>query len=809
MPAARHTALAGGVLTSVGSASAGVGAAVAAPHAYLGDVPLAAQLPLVGLFFATGGFLLGLLPGQQHSRLGRIRAWLDGLGVTVAVTYVVWLLVFSSAGVRGAALTAVLLGGLALAATVVAGMHATHDRGRMRWYAAGSALCIAGLTALVVTLDYHAQPMVTVVAVLAVLAGTVAVLYRRHRADPTGPPPADEAGSPGYPVLALPLVAGALATAYHLIQKQSLDRISITLAIAGVALVAARETLGALALRRYAVHLTAQGEHLRALVLGSDDVALVLDAQLVVRWQSTTAARLLGLSDQDVLGRPITELLHPDDAERFTTYLAERALEPSYPPPPCEVRLRDGFGAWREVECGVSGPDPARSARSWVVHLRDVTGRRELERTLHLAAYTDRLTTLANRRGLRRAADPPPDSGALIVLDLTGLTGIVDRYGPDVGEAVLVEAARRVRTEVGPADVPARLEGDRLAVLTHAGAVQAHLLASRLLTALGAPYRTPGVVAYLTARAGLADLAPDTDPDEVTRRAELAVRGATTSAVEWYEPAVEARLLRRSAIEQELPGALARGELDLVYQPIVELPYGRPVGAEALLRWRHPELGAVPPAELVPVAEAAGLLDEIGQWVLHWACRQLSGWRREHPNLWVTVNVTGGQLASQTFMAAVPTALEAHGVPASGLVVEVAEPSLVAARDDPAGPSTFTDLVAHLAQLRVLGVRTAVDNFGTGPTSLSQLRVLPLDLLKIDRSVFGPPSATGPDAIADVMVGLGTQLGLEVVAQHLETEADYEVARAAGCRYAQGQLLSPPLPAERLEAYLADRRRVG
>ena len=266
---------------------------------------------------------------------------------------------------------------------------------------------------------------------------------------------------------------------------------------------------------------------------------------------------------------------------------------------------------------------------------------------------------------------------------------------------------------------------------------------------------------------------------------------------------MEARLLRRSAIQQELPGALGRGELDLAYQPIIELPSGRPVGVEALLRWRHPKLGSVPPAELLPIAEELGLLDEIGEWVLHWACRQLSSWMREGHDLFVTVNVSAHELAAPHFVAGVTAALESHLVPASALIIEVAERQLVAIREDPSSRATFDDVLTHLADLRTLGVGAAVDNFGIGPTSLSQLRILPLDLLKIDRRVFAPEGQSGhANAIIDVMVKLGGQLGIRVLAQGLETEADLDIATAAGCRYGQGYPMSHPVPPEHLEAYL-------
>jgi len=300
--------------------------------------------------------------------------------------------------------------------------------------------------------------------------------------------------------------------------------------------------------------------------------------------------------------------------------------------------------------------------------------------------------------------------------------------------------------------------------------------------------------------------------DEVLRRAALAVRSTRgsgrTGATEWYDEAMEARLVRRCALEQELPAAVSGGQLDLAYQPIVELSTDRPVGAEVLLRWRHPTLGPVPPAELIPVAAELGVLDEIRAWVLHRACRQLSAWMREGRELFVALNVTAHELASPHFVPRVAAVLETHLVPAEALVVEVAEPQLVGARVDAGGPAHFDRILDHLAELRALGVRTAVDNFGIGPTSLRQLRVLPLDLLKIDRLVFAPEGQGGQTgAIIDVMVRLGAQLGISVLAQGLENAADLEVAKASGCRFGQGYVLGQPVPPEHLEAYLDEHRR--
>ena len=815
-PALRRMAapLAAGLLiTALSVAGAGLAATVA-PRALAGDVRLAVEIPLVGLFFAVGAYLLGLLvPGRRLDPLVAARAWLEGASIAICTLYTVWLLLISQTGVRGAGLTAAMLTSVGLGTTVASALHGTRFPRRRYWSGLGAALSIAGLGALVLTLDYqgtpHYQgtPLVLAVSALAMLGAAALVWYgTTWVTDVPGPGRADAPGSSGYPLLALPLVGSALATGYQLIQQHHLDPTAMVLAAAGVVIVTIRQMLVTMTLRRYADQLAVQGRQLRTLVVGSDDVALVLDEDLVVRWQSPAAARQFALSDQDVVGQPATALLHPDDAQRCTAYLAETGTAAQ----PCEVRLRDGFGTWRDTEWRRTGPDPTRPGWSLVVHVRDVSQHRDLARTLRQNVFTDRLTSLPNRDGLRRAGETGPESGALIVIGLYGLTGISDLHGAELGDAVLVEAARRLRTEVGGADVPARLGDSRFAVLTERGAVQAHLLASRLLNLLSAPYPAPGARARLSASAGLADVAEDADFDEVLRRAELALRATRhggTAAVEWYDEAVEARLLRRSAIEQELPGAVGQNQLDLAYQPIVELGSGRPVGAEALLRWRHPTLGTVPPAEVVPIARELGVLPEIGRWVLHRACRQLSSWMREGRELFVSVNVSAAELAAPHFVAAVTSALETHLVPPSALVVEVAEPQLVAARQDTARHATFEDVVTNLAHLRAAGVRTAVDNFGIGPTSLSHLRVLPLDLLKIDRLVFAPEGQNGQAAaIIDVMVKLGGQLGIQVLAQGLETRADLEVARAAGCRLGQGYLLSQPVPPEHLEAYLDQHR---
>ncbi len=816
-PHPRALTLAGGVLLTALAGAAGGTAVLVAPDVLVAEVPLPAEIPLVTLFFVAGAYLPAILrPYQRRDPLARLRVGLDILGVTACLIFPPWLMLFSEGERRGASITAHIFGGGAAAAVAVVGAHAIRHRAALQWCGPGAALSLIGLTALVIGLDFGGEPNAAITTMAAAVAINVAaglLWYGSVRICPDARPipPAGSESSASFPLFALPSLGSALVAGYHLVTGGSLDPVSITLAATAITAGAVREWTSAIALRRHAGHLTDQGNRLRSLMFGSADVAMVLDPDLAVRWQSPAAARQFGLSDQDVLGRAASMLVHPDQGDAVHGYLTGQLLAGARSSGgSIAVRLRDGFGRWRETEWTTSGADPAEPGRTLVVHVRDVSSLRDLEEALRQAAHVDQQTSLANREGLRRAGELIPDAAALIVIETSGLTAIGDVHGPDLAEVVVVEAARRLRTRVDSVDVPARLGEARFAVLTRCGAVRAHLLASQLLNALTAPYPAAGTVSHLSAWAGLADLTADTTLDEVIRRAALAVRSVRAGppgAVEWYDEEMETRLLRRSTLEQDLPEAVSRGELDLSYQPIVELPGRRLVGVEALLTWRHPTLGPVPADELLPLAEDLGLLTQIGHWALHRSCRLLVAWRRRHESLWLAVNVRPRELVDPAFQASLDTVQEIYQIPPSALVVEIAEQGLLQVRDARQQPAV-EDLAAQLGRLRAQGMRVAVDHFGAGPTSLSRLRILPIDLLKIDRDVFGQPAdpVQQMGAVMDVTVTLGRRLGLEVIAHGLQTPADLDTVQAAGCRLGQGDLLGRPMPAERLEALLEQHR---
>ncbi len=430
--------------------------------------------------------------------------------------------------------------------------------------------------------------------------------------------------------------------------------------------------------------------------------------------------------------------------------------------------------------------------------------------------YNDASTGLPNRlhvslsiAGMRCVARSP---GALLIIRLNGVDAAADAARADV----LLEVARRLRRVAaseergaGPtgSDLPARWSATEFAVLTPANLAQAYGLADRLTTVLAAPVPLAGEVVRLSASVGLTDLAGATSTEDVIRRADVAVRRASQlgpGRVEWYDASVQEAVTRREVVERELPEALRQGELDLIYQPIMDLERGRPLAVEALLRWRHPRLGTLLPADVIPVAEETGFIADVDHWVLQRASAQLAAWRQEGRNLSMAVNVSARDLHRDEFTAEVASVLATTELPPDRLVLEVAEAGLA-----------DTGLEERMGALRSVGVRTALDEFGAGVSSFAHLRRLPIDMVKIGQSFFATVAADGaprPDCrragvgdtapLIDAMVGVGRRLGIDVVAQGVEAPAQLAVVRTAGCKIGQGHLFARPQPAEHTEAYL-------
>ena len=424
-------------------------------------------------------------------------------------------------------------------------------------------------------------------------------------------------------------------------------------------------------------------------------------------------------------------------------------------------------------------------------------------------AYYDRITGLANRHRfmseLERAlrdAHAHGCMGAVLEFDLDRFKQINEALGPASGDRVIKEAGRRIRGAIHGlvrADEPAvqqalgaRFGGDEFSVLlpTVSNVEQASRMVESILRALAVPYQVDGKELHVSASAGAVLFPADgVVMDEVVRNAGAALREAKQAGgggYRFYSKEFNDKAVHRLSLENQLRKAIERGEFELFYQPKLRVEGRSVCGAEALLRWRHPQRGIVPPGEFVPVAEDSGLIAALGEWALHAACSQLREWHGAGlQRVPVSVNLSPRQFEPR-LPGIVRQAIGATGQ-AGYLRLEVTESSVMA---DPQKAVTL------LRELKALGIKLAIDDFGTGYSSLSYLQKLPLDELKIDRSFLSGIRAEGRDAVlVDVIIAMAHGLGLSVVAEGVESEAELEYLRKRGCDECQGFLFSKPLPA--------------
>ena len=477
-----------------------------------------------------------------------------------------------------------------------------------------------------------------------------------------------------------------------------------------------------------------------------------------------------------------------------------------------------GGAAVRGVEAAVGGRvlswsyHPHAPLRLVHVFGEDVTARRAMEERLRHEALHDPLTGLPNRRlfldRLAATAERGRRRGggafSVLFLDLDRFKLVNDSLGHPVGDRLLCAVAERLRGCVGPADTVARLGGDEFALLLDgAGAEAAARTAADVARALAPAVALDGYEVHATASIGIAP-GPGDGPEALLRAADAAMyraRAGGPGRWEVFDGAMHARALARLRMETDLRRALERDEVTAHYQPIVSLETGRVVGVEALARWRHPERGWVAPGEFVPPAEETGLILGLGRGVLARACRDLRAWTDAVPGadaLGVSVNLSVRQLAQADLVEQVRAAVEAAGVDAARLRLEVTESVLV---EHPEAAA------ATLTRLKGLGVRIWMDDFGTGYSSLAVLHRLPLDGLKVDRSFVAAMATDGrAGRVVASVLALARSLGLEVVAEGIERADQLAGLRALGCDHGQGFLFSPAVPPDSLAPLLTAAR---
>ena len=550
--------------------------------------------------------------------------------------------------------------------------------------------------------------------------------------------------------------------------------------------------------------LAGQERWFRSLMQNLSDVVTVVDEDGTVTYATPSSAQHFGRSPDELVGCRLRDWWTTHDAARLQPLFAELSARPG------TTRVFDGEvrhadGRTVPVEATVTSLGAEQAVRGFVLNVRDVTERRGLERELAHQAFHDALTGLANRalfsdrvgRSLARRARSNRGVSVLF-LDLDGFKAVNDTIGHAAGDRLLQVVAQRLTGCVRPADTVARLGGDEFAVLLEdlGPGEDGSDVAVRIADALRAPVDLDGREVRIGCSCGIAQHAAAESADELLRNADLAMYRAkadNSGGYAVFEPEMHADLVTRLELEEDLRSALDRGEFEVWYQPTVSLSDARWVGCEALLRWRHPTRGLVPPAEFISVAEETGLIVELGTWVLHQACQQAAEWRRTRPEvlgLGVAVNVSPHQLRAPGLLETVDAALRLAGIPASLLTIELTESVLVEHTEQ------MRDL---LAALKARGVRLAIDDFGTGYSSLSYLHRFPVDVLKVDRSfVSGMASGSDEEELTRTIVRLGHSLGLTVIAEGIEDEGEMQSLQDMSCDLGQGYLFSQPVPAERV-----------
>lgn len=459
------------------------------------------------------------------------------------------------------------------------------------------------------------------------------------------------------------------------------------------------------------------------------------------------------------------------------------------------LRGRRGDERWLHVACIPLGDGSVQGT------LTDVTARKREEISARRLAVTDSLTGFANREGLLQnfaslePASAPPF--AVVMIDLDGFKQVNDALGFPVGDQVLLKVTERIRDARHPQDFLSRIGGDEF-VLVLAGGAERDAVAPyiQILHArLSEPYLLDQGPVSIGASIGIAFSPQDGgDMPQLLRSAELALNsvreaklGTGTQAYAFFDPKLQAAVEHRRRLEDDLRLAVGNGDLRLVFQPIIDLHADRVAGAEALLRWTHPERGLVSPDVFIPLAERVGLIGEIGRQVLDDACCQVAAWRREGLDLYVSVNVSAKQIPDQLPLEGVLDALRQHSLPTAAIALEITEGVLM---------SDVGVAQSWIEQLRGAGLRIFLDDFGSGYSSLSYLKRFPMDTVKIDKSFIIDMNADNSDrTLVTAIITMAASLGLKVVAEGIEQANQLALLREMGCGYGQGYFFSRPLAA--------------
>ncbi|MFD8147938.1 putative bifunctional diguanylate cyclase/phosphodiesterase [Streptomyces sp. NPDC059708] len=650
---------------------------------------------------------------------------------------------------------------------------------------------------------------------------------RRPEAAPRPAPP--RAGRPhsrpitgSLPALA-PYLAAAVCTIgllYNVPDGGKLNRVVIFMGCSVVLALVVRQGIMLLDNIALTQELAQKENHFRSLVQGSSDVIMIAAPTGTLRYVSPAAAGVYGREAEELVGTELAALIHPEDLGRVVHEVRRFLAAPPAEEPTTriECRFKSGGGEWLNVESTVN-----RHQGGLILNSRDVTERVRLQAQLQHSAEHDPLTDLPNRALFtrrvrqaltgRRAGD---HSTAVLFIDLDGFKAVNDTIGHQAGDELLIEAARRLQDAVRAGDTAARLGGDEFAALIlgdgsrdrSAREYQVHEIADRLRATLSQPYRIAGSDVRVAASIGVAFADPGITPSDLMRNADLAMYRAKAGGkdrVELYAPQMQAEVVRKAELAGKLRTALHEGEFALLHQPVVCLADGEVAAVAAQARWRSAQGILFTPSEFLRVAEHSeggpgggpdpSRAAELSRWLLEEAVAEAAERHLAGHDVPVVVRMTAQRLLDRSMPGgSVEALLGRHGLPSGALVLELAA-------SDPRVP--FDELERRLTALHRLGVRIALDGFGSGYAAISALRRLPVDLLKLDRGlVEGVVESARLHKITAGLLRIANDLGMQSVADGVDLPEQVAALRAMGCSHGQGMAFSGPLDEYRLRRAL-------
>ncbi|GGV61144.1 membrane associated phosphodiesterase [Streptomyces longisporoflavus] len=616
-----------------------------------------------------------------------------------------------------------------------------------------------------------------------------------------------------------PYLAAAVCTLgilYNVLSGRSVDEVVLFTAGTVVLALVVRQGIMLLDNITLTQELAQKENHFRSLVQGSSDVIMIAAPNGILHYVSPAAAGVYGREAEDLMGSELASLMHPEDLGRVVhevrRFLAANPVEE--PTTRIECRFKSGDGEWLNVESTVN-----RHQGGLIFNSRDVTERVRLQAQLQHNAEHDPLTDLPNRALFTRRVGQAltgrrvTDRGtAVLFIDLDGFKAVNDTIGHQAGDELLIQAARRLQEAVRSGDCAARLGGDEFAALIvgdgtrDQAAREQHIyeLADRLRITLSQPYAIDGNDVRVAASIGVAFAEPGLGAGELLRNADLAMyraKAAGKGRVELYAPQMQADVVRKAELATRLRTALHDGEFALLHQPVVSLADGRITSVAAQARWRSAQGILFTPAEFLRVADASDAQEsartaELGRWMMEEAVQQAAERGRTGHATPVTVRVSARRLLDRSMpLGSIEALLTRYGLPSGALIIELAD-------SDPR--VSLDDLERRLTSLRRLGVRIALDGFGSGYAAITALRRLPVDVLKLDRSlVDGVVESARLHKITAGLLRIATDLGLRSVADGVDRPEQVTALRAMGCTHGQGMAFSGPLDEYRLRRALS------